>query len=88
MKGVAFAPRVLILDEPTSSLTIREVRLVKTKQLRGLDNQQISDAITKLGDRFVPLTQQRSSSESRSRNGCKALRVPARTGRLDQQSSK
>jgi ABC-type sugar transport system ATPase subunit len=26
VKGVAFAPRVLILDEPTSSLTIREVR--------------------------------------------------------------
>ena len=26
VKGVALAPRVLILDEPTSSLTIREVR--------------------------------------------------------------
>jgi len=60
VKGVAFAPRVLILDEPTSSLTIREVRqlfsVVRRLAARGAAIVYIShklDEVRAIADRIT-----------------------------------
>jgi ABC-type sugar transport system ATPase subunit len=62
VKGVAFAPRVLILDEPTSSLTIREVRelfaIVRRLAARGATVVYIShklDEVLAITDRITVL---------------------------------
>jgi rhamnose transport system ATP-binding protein len=62
VKGVAFAPRVLILDEPTSSLTIREARelfaIVRRLAARGAAVVYIShklDEILAITDRVTVL---------------------------------
>jgi ABC-type sugar transport system ATPase subunit len=62
VKGVAFAPSVLILDEPTSSLTIREVRelfaIVRRLAARGATVVYIShklDEVLAITDRITVL---------------------------------
>ena len=88
VKGVAFAPRVLILDEPSSSLTIREVRelfgIVRGLAARGTAIVYIShklDEIFAVTDRVTVLRDGRKVATARTAEWTEPALVRAMVGR-------
>jgi ABC-type sugar transport system ATPase subunit len=88
VKGVAFAPRVLILDEPTSSLTIREVRelftIVRRLAARGTAIVYIShklEEIFTVTDRVTVLRDGRKVASAPTKEWTEPALVRAMVGR-------
>jgi ABC-type sugar transport system ATPase subunit len=88
VKGVAFAPRVLILDEPTSSLTIREVRqlfaVVRRLASRGAAIVYIShklDEVSAIADRITVMRDGRKVASARTGEWSEQGLVRAMVGR-------
>ncbi len=88
VKGVAFAPRVLILDEPTSSLTIREVRrlfaVVRRLAERGAAVVYIShklDEVRAIADRITVMRDGRKVASAAASEWTEQGLVRAMVGR-------
>ena len=88
VKGVAFAPRVLVLDEPTSSLTIHEVQelfvIVRRLAARGTAIVYIShklDEIFAITDRITVLRDGRKVATAPTREWTESAVVRAMVGR-------
>ena len=88
VKGVAFAPRVLILDEPTSSLTIREVRelfaIVRRLAVRGTAVVYIShklDEVFAITDRITVMRDGRKVASAPTSDWTEPALVRAMVGR-------
>jgi rhamnose transport system ATP-binding protein len=88
VKGIAFTPRVLILDEPTSSLTIREVRelfaIVRRLAARGTAIVYIShklDEIFAVTDRVTVLRDGRKVASAPTKEWTESALVRAMVGR-------
>ena len=88
VKGVALAPRVLILDEPTSSLTIHEVQelfaILRRLALRGTAIVYIShklDEIFAITDRVTVLRDGRKVSSAPTGEWTESTLVRAMVGR-------
>ena len=88
VKGVAFAPRVLILDEPTSSLTIREVRqlfaVVRRLAARGAAVVYIShklDEVFAIADHITVMRDGRKVASAGTKEWTEQAIVRAMVGR-------